>query len=98
MKTTTIPPLRVSPELRQEAEAVLREGETLSGFMLESLQGSIARRRDQQAFIERGLKSAAKARRTGQYATADDVVKQLSGRLNKARAKSAAKSATRPRG
>jgi len=98
MKTTTIPPLRVSPELRQEAEAVLREGETLSGFMLESLQGSIARRRDQQAFIERGLKSAAKARRTGQYATADDVVKQLSGRLSKARAKSAAKSATRPRG
>lgn len=94
MKTTTIPPLRVSPELRQEAEAVLREGETLSGFMLESLQGSIARRRDQQAFIERGLKSAAKARRTGQYATADDVVKQLSGRLSKARAKSA----TRPRG
>lgn len=98
MKTTTIPPLRVSPELRQEAEAVLREGETLSGFMLESLQGSIARRRDQQAFIERGLKSAAKARRTGQYATADDVVKQLSGHLSKARAKSAAKSATRPRG
>lgn len=88
MKTTTIPPLRVSPELRREAEAVLREGETLSGFMLESLQGSIARRRDQQEFIERGLKSAAKARRTGQYVTADDVVKQLSVRLNKARARS----------
>ncbi|MCB2019376.1 MAG: prevent-host-death protein [Burkholderiaceae bacterium] len=87
MKTTTIPPLRVSPELRREAEAVLREGETLSGFMLESLQGSIARRRDQQEFIDRGLKSAAKARRTGQYVTADDVVKQLSVRLNRARAR-----------
>ncbi|MCE7903160.1 MAG: prevent-host-death protein [Gammaproteobacteria bacterium PRO9] len=90
MKTTTIPPLRVSPELRQEAEAVLREGETLSGFMLESLQDSIARRRDQQEFIARGLKSAAKARRTGQYVTDDEVVKQLSIRLQKARAKSAA--------
>ncbi|MBL8200027.1 MAG: prevent-host-death protein [Chromatiales bacterium] len=88
MKTTTIPPLRVSPELRREAEAVLREGETLSGFMLESLQESIARRRDQQEFIERGLKSAAKARSTGQYVTADDVVKQLAGRLKKARATS----------
>ena len=88
MKTTTIPPLRVSPELRREAEAVLREGETLSGFMLESLQDSIARRRDQQEFIERGLKSAANARRTGQYVTADDVVKQLSVRLKKARARS----------
>lgn len=88
MKTTTIPPLRVSPELRREAEAVLQDGETLSGFMLESLQGSIIRRRDQQQFIERGLKSAARARRTGQYVSADDVVKQLSGRLKKAQARS----------
>jgi hypothetical protein len=30
MKTTTIPPLRVSPELRRQAEAVLEQGETLS--------------------------------------------------------------------
>jgi predicted transcriptional regulator len=67
---------------------VLREGETLSGFMLESLQDSIARRRDQLEFIARGLKSAAKARRTGRYVSADDVVKQLSARLQKARARS----------
>jgi len=87
MKTTTIPPLRVSPELRREAEAVLQDGETLSGFMLESLQGSIARRRDQRQFIERGLKSAAEARRTGQYVSADEVVKKLSVRLKKARAR-----------
>lgn len=92
MKTTTIPPLRVSPELRREAEAVLRDGETLSGFMLESLQESIARRRDQQEFIERGLKSAAKARRTGRYVSADDVLKQLSGRLSEARAESTSRS------
>jgi hypothetical protein len=88
MKSTTIPPLRVSPELRREAEAVLHEGETLSGFMLESLQGNIARRRDQQAFVERGLKSAAKARRTGHYVSADDVLGSLSARLKKASARS----------
>lgn len=56
--------------------------------MLESLQASIARRRDQRQFIERGLKSAAKARRTGRYVSDDDVVKQLSVRLKKARARS----------
>ena len=88
MKTTTIPPLRVSSELRREAESVLQDGETLSGFMLESLQGSIARRRDQQAFLERGLKSAAKARRTGRYVSADEVLESLSARLKKATAKS----------
>jgi predicted transcriptional regulator len=87
MKSTTIPPLRVSPELRREAESVLQEGETLSGFMLESLQGSIARRRDQRAFLQRGLKSAAKARRTGRYVGADDVLDGLSARLKKAEAK-----------
>jgi len=85
MKTTTIPPLRVSPELRREAESVLQEGETLSSFMLESLQGSIARRRDQREFIQRGLKSAAQARRTGRYVSADDVVKRLAGRLTQVR-------------
>jgi predicted transcriptional regulator len=88
MKSTTIPPLRVSPELRREAESVLQDGETLSAFMLESLQGSIARRRDQQAFLQRGLKCAAKARRTGHYVSADDVLDGLSARLKKATAKS----------
>ena len=87
MKSTTIPPLRVSPDLRREAEALLHDGETLSSFMLESLQGSIARRRDQQAFLARGLKSAAKARRTGRYVSADDVVQRLSDRLKKAMGK-----------
>jgi predicted transcriptional regulator len=85
VKSTTIPPLRVSPELRRQAEAVLEEGETLSSFMLESLQASIARRRDQREFLARGLKSAARARRTGRYAAADDVIKRLTVRLGKAR-------------
>jgi hypothetical protein len=88
MKTTTIPPLRVSPELRREAKSVLQDGETLQGFMLESLHASIARRRDQQAFLQRGLKSAAKARRTGSYVSADHVLDKLSAHRNKATAKS----------
>ena len=32
MKTATFPSLRVEPELREAAESVLEEGETLSGF------------------------------------------------------------------
>jgi uncharacterized protein (DUF1778 family) len=37
-KTSTIPPLRVNEEVRTAAEAALMEGETLSGFVLESIQ------------------------------------------------------------
>ena len=81
MKTTTIPPLRVSPALRREAEAVLAEGESLSSFMLEALQNSIVQRRDQKAFVTRGLASAAKARRHGRYVGADAVLAKLSARL-----------------
>src|SRR4029077_16570419 len=85
VKTTTIPPLRVSPKLRRDAEAVLREGETLSSFMLESLERNIAQRSDQQAFVARGLARAAKARRTGRYVAADVVINKLSARLARAR-------------
>ena len=87
MKTTTIPPLRVPPALRREAEAVLAEGETLSAFMLEALQKNITQRRDQKAFISRGLASAAKARRTGRYVNAETVLQDLSTRLTRAQSK-----------
>ena len=40
MKTTTIPSLRVSPNLRKQAEFVLEEGETLSGFVLDAVTRS----------------------------------------------------------
>ncbi len=33
MKTASIPSLRVEPELRRAAEAVLHEGESLSSFL-----------------------------------------------------------------
>ena len=55
MKTATLPPLRVEPELRQAAEAVLHDGESLSGLMEKSLRDEVNRRRMQAEFIARGL-------------------------------------------
>jgi predicted transcriptional regulator len=85
VKTKTIPPLRVSAELRRQAESVLREGETLSSFMLEALRTSIEQRRDQQEFIARGLASAEKARHTGRYVSSEKVLDKLETRLARAR-------------
>ena len=85
MKTTTIPPLRVSPALRKEAEGVLEEGETLSGFVLEALNRNIEYRRARQEFIARGLASADLARKTGNYISADAVINKLERRLAKAK-------------
>jgi hypothetical protein len=44
MKTSTIPSLRIAPELRAAAESVLEGGETLSSFVEHSLRVQIERR------------------------------------------------------
>jgi len=85
MKTTTIPPLRVSPELRKQAEAVLGQGETLSDFVLEALNRNIEYRKARQEFVARGMASAARARKTGKYVSANRVIEKLSRKLLKAK-------------
>jgi predicted transcriptional regulator len=85
MKTATIPSLRVEPELRQAAESVLREGETLSGFVEEAVRRNVEYRRAQQAFIDRGLAGREAARRSGKYVRAATVLDKLSKRLQQAR-------------
>jgi predicted transcriptional regulator len=89
MKTATFPSLRVDPELRDAAEAVLQEGESLSSFLEQSIRESIERRQAQREFIARGLRSRDEARRTGKYVKSDAVIGRLEKRL--ARAKSSAK-------
>ena len=77
MKTATIPSLRVDPELRHAAEEVLREGETLSSFVVQSLQINIRRRRLHNEFIARGLAARDEARQSGEYYAAEDVLREL---------------------
>ena len=89
MKTSTIPPLRVSPALRKQAEAVLEQGETLSGFVLEALNRNIEYRKARQEFIRRGLASAARAKKAGKYVSADRVIEKLARKLVKAKQRSA---------
>ncbi len=85
MKTATMPSLRVDPALREAAEAVLHEGESLSSFMEQSLRDEVARRQLQREFLARGLASRAEARKTGEYFEADAVHAELRGMLVKAR-------------
>jgi len=87
MKTSSLPPLRVTPKLRRAAESVLAEGESLSAFILDSVARNVEARRAQQAFIARGLASAERARKSGRYVTADAVLRKLSRKLKAARAK-----------
>ncbi|MCY1274597.1 hypothetical protein D9M68_785690 [compost metagenome] len=85
MKAATLPSIRIEPELRQAAEAVLQPGETLSALMEESLKRCIALRRAQHEFISRGLASASAARNTGRYVSSATVLDKLEQRLSQAK-------------
>lgn len=85
MKTATLPSLRVAPDLRQSAEAVMQDGETLSGFVENAVRVHVALRQSQDAFIAPGLASRDKAAASGHYVTAAAVLKKLEGKLAKAK-------------
>ncbi|QND49836.1 prevent-host-death protein [Rhizobium lusitanum] len=86
MKSASIPSLRVDPELRAAAESVLKEGETLSAFLENSLRAQIDYRRAQAEFIARGLTARDDAKRTGVYYSADEVLGKLKSKLAAAKA------------
>ena len=87
MKTASIPSLRVDPELREAAEKVLQDGETLSNFMEQSLRLNVERRRAQHEFIARGLRARDEAKRSGNYIPAEEVLRELDRMLVKAERK-----------
>ena len=88
MKTTSFPSLRFTPEFRQAAEQVLKEGENLSSFVEESIRENIIRRQLQGEFVARGLAARDRACATNTYVSADAVLGRLEKMLATAKASS----------
>ena len=65
----------------------MREGESLSSFMEESLKAGIQHRKAHQEFIARGLSSREEAKRTGEYFSTDSILDELRAILHKAEKK-----------
>jgi hypothetical protein len=82
MKTATFPSLRVEPALRDAAESVLREGETLTSLIETSVRETIQRRRLQHEFMARGLRAREEVQRTGVTHSAAAVHSELQRRLD----------------
>ena len=87
MKSSTIPAVRVEAALREEVEGLLRDGETLSEFVEQSVRAAVQRRRHQDEFIARGLASLQAARLDGQYIDAEVVIEGLQRKLDSAKAR-----------
>lgn len=84
MKTATLPPIRVAPDLRQELEGVLEQGETLSQFVESAVRSVVERRKHQAEFVRRGIAAIEKTQRTGQGIPADQMVARLEAKLTAA--------------
>ncbi|MBN7807110.1 prevent-host-death protein [Agrobacterium rosae] len=89
MKSATMPSIRVTPDFREELESVLKDGETISSFMEDSILREIEIRKSQSEFIKRGLAAREEAKRTGVYYTTEDVLAMMRSKLEKAKAKAA---------
>ncbi len=82
MKTATFPSVRVDPQLRDAAERVLRDGETLTSLLETAVRETIQRRQAQDEFVARGLHARNSARESGVYHTAIAVHAELQQRLD----------------
>ena len=81
MKTATLPPIRVAPDLRLELEGVLEQGETLSQFVENAVRATVAKRKTQAEFVRRGMAAIDEAKRSGGSIPADVVLVKLEAKL-----------------
>ncbi|MES2973489.1 MAG: YlcI/YnfO family protein [Pseudomonadota bacterium] len=92
MKTATLPSIRVEPEFRATVESLLRDSETLTEFVENSIRETVDRRRNQAEFIARGMASLEDAKRRNDFVDADVVVGNLRQRIANAKAQLRSKS------
>ena len=86
MKTSSLPPVRVDAEFRAEAESVLHDGESLTGFIEATVRRAVEHRLIQAAFEAGARKSLAKYKRTGVSHTVDETFDKLEAKIKKRRA------------
>jgi len=83
----TAPSVLKDEEFHAAAKSVLREGESVADLIDRSARAEVERRRDQAAFIARGLASLKEMEETGVYYTADDIREMMRSKLEAAKAK-----------
>ena len=90
MRTATLPAVRVTPEVRALAESVLKEGETLSMFIEDTIKRQATWRKEDAAFYARGMASLKHAKETGITHSKDEVMASLRAKLEAAKKQQAA--------
>ncbi len=90
MKTATLPAVRVTPDLRQLAVSVLKEGESLSMFVEDSVRKQAQMREEDRAFYARGLASMERVHAGEKTYTAAQSLAMLRAAIARKKAQNAA--------
>lgn len=85
MKTATLPPVRIAPQLRDDIEQSLVDGETLTALVETAVRNEIARRREQAEFVKRGLLAIERTETAGDGVPAAAVLAKLEAKLAEAK-------------
>jgi hypothetical protein len=83
MRTATLPAVRVSPDTRSLIESVLREGESLSTFIEETVRNQAQWRKEDQAFYSEAQRRSTLVK-SGKMKTVshEEVIQGLRDRLS----------------
>jgi len=76
-KTALLPSVRVSQEIRDDAERLLAEDENLSTFIERAVVEHITRCKIHQEFVRRGLAASEEVRSSGVFYTPEFVLDEL---------------------
>ncbi len=90
MRTATLPAVRVSPDTRTLIESVLKEGESLSTFIVETVRQHAAWRKEDEAFHARAALASKRLAEGGKFFTAEESIARLRAQVQHARDKLAA--------
>ena len=85
MKTATLPAVRVAPEVRELVESVLKEGESLSTFIEETMKKQAQWRKEDEAFYARAAKASQALHEGGKFYTAEESIARLRAQVQRAR-------------
>lgn len=85
MKTTTIPPVRIEAQFREEIEGALEDGETMASLVETAVRKEVVRRRENSEFIRRGLAAIKRSTEADDGIPAEDVIAKLQAKVDAAR-------------
>jgi hypothetical protein len=91
MRTATLPAVRVSPDTRALIESVLKEGESLSTFIEETVKKHAAWRKEDEAFHARAALASKRLAEGGKFFTPAESIARLQAQVQRAREKQAVK-------